>query len=61
MCQSNEVDAIFWSDAKVSKHKSLLSNIHIFFFELFFELFYFLLVLVLLKFHHSKLHTCKQP
>ena len=34
--RSDEVDAILWSDAKVSKHKSLFSRIYLFLFELVF-------------------------
>ena len=51
------VHVILCSDAKVSKRKSLFSSIRVF----FFELVIFFLVLVLLKFHHSKFHACKQP
>ena len=49
-------NAILWSDAKVSKRKSLFSSIRVFVFEL---VIFFTGSSV--KFHHSKFHACKQP
>ena len=54
---SDDVDAILCPNIKVSKVYALFSSIHVFFFEL---CIFFLLVLELLKFHHAKLHGCKQ-
>ena len=54
--QCEEVNVILWSDAKVSKRKSLFSSIRAFFFEL---VIFFTGSSV--KFHHSKFHACKQP
>ena len=47
---SDDVDAILWPNIKVSKVYALFSL----------SCVYFLLVLVLLKFHHAKLHGRKQ-
>ena len=53
---SDDVDAILWPNIKVSKVYALFSSVHIF----SLSCVYFLLALVLLKFHHAKLHGCKQ-
>ena len=55
--QCEEVDAILWSDAKEVN----VNHYFLAFAYFFSSMLYFFLVLVFLKFHHSKFHACKQP